>query len=571
MNIMKTSILFRCFLTATVILTSCSDFLTEEPQGRLTPDTFFSNQNELDMSVYALYAKIQELQCNSNPMIPQCQGDDVTSTTGSNKAAYLSADAFEYPSDAKGQEQSWSKLYAIIKAANLIVDNAEKVPTKPEEINIALGQAYYWRAFSYFSLVRLFGPLPMNLHNELDHNDTPLTPVAEVYAQIVADLTAAEACNLPVKYTATNRAINGANIYVSVQAVKATLAAVYLAMAGYPLNQSSYYAQAAAKAKEVIDGVNNGTYPQSLLADWAQVYSYGNNYHDESMLNLFYMPRTGGWSNGDSQFSSCHQVQSLGGWGDFLAERRYWANYPEGPRKDYVYARQMLLNDGVTLVDWWATQDGEPYDGTNAVVNEYRPMFVSMTVNKHASGNPVAAPYDYTQPFWAGMCIGKRHQLIRYSEVLCWYAEAAARSGGDLSSARTALKQVRSRAYADEGAVAAVDAMSAGQLAEAAYEEHGYEVAGYLLAMVTRRADEFRMDRLKEAYDYRVGAQTQVLVPAGTLTHSRNAAGQAFTYVLKEDVVLPENMSVTSAWQGEGSIYQIYPPTETEKNPNLVR
>ena len=165
---MKTSILFRCFLAATVILTSCSDFLTEEPQGRLTPDTFFSNQNELDMSVYALYAKIQELQCNSNPMIPQCQGDDVTSTTGSNKAAYLSADAFEYPSDAKGQEQSWSKLYAIIKAANLIVDNAEKVPTKPEEINIALGQAYYWRAFSYFSLVRLFGPLPMNLHNELD-------------------------------------------------------------------------------------------------------------------------------------------------------------------------------------------------------------------------------------------------------------------------------------------------------------------------------------------------------------------------------------------------------------------
>ena len=569
---MKQKIFPRCFLAATVILvTSCSDFLTEEPQGRLTPDTFFSNQNELDMSVYALYSKVQELQCNSNPMIPQCQGDDVTSTTGSNKAAYLSADAFEYPSDAKGQEQSWSKFYAIIKAANLIVDNAEKVPTKQEEINIALGQAYYWRAFSYFSLVRLFGPLPMNLHNELDHNDTPLTPVAEVYAQIVSDLTAAETCNLPVKYTVTNRAVNGANIYVSAQTVKATLAAVYLAMAGYPLNQTSYYAQAASKAKEVIDGVNNGTYPQSLLADWGQVYSYGNNYHNESLLSIFYMPRTGGWSNADSQFSSCHQIQSLGGWGDFLAERRYWANYPEGPRKDYVYAKQLLLNDGVTLVDWWATLDGEPYNGDNAVVNDYRPMFVSMTVNKNTSGSPVAAPYDYTQPFWAGMCIGKRHQLIRYSEVLCWYAEAAARSGGDLALAKNALKQVRARAYADETAVAAIDAMSADQLAEAAYEEHGYEVAGYLLAMVTRRADEFRLERLKNAYDYRAGAQTDILVPAGTLTHSRDANGNAFTYILKENVVLKENMSVASAWQGEGSIYQIYPPTEAEKNPNLKR
>jgi len=77
-------------------------------------------------------------------------------------------------------------------------------------------------------------------------------------------------------------------------------------------------------------------------------------------------------------------------------------------------------------------------------------------------------------------------------------------------------------------------------LAEAAFEEHGYEVAGYLLAMVTRRADEFRMERLKAQYDYRAGTQTDVLVPAGTLTHSRNAEGAAFTYTLKEDVVLKE-------------------------------
>ena len=123
----------------------------------------------------------------------------------------------------------------------------------------------------------------------------------------------------------------------------------------------------------------------------------------------------------------------------------------------------------------------------------------------------------------------------------------------------------------NESAINAIDAMSADQLAEAAYEEHGYEVAGYLLAMVTRRSDEFRMDRLKAQYDYRAGAQTEVLVPAGTLTHSRNAEGVAFTYTLKEDVVLKENMSVAPTWEGENSIYQIYPPTEVEKNPNLKR
>ena len=46
--------------------------------------------------------------------------------------------------------------------------------TSQEEINIALGQGY-WRAFAYFNLVRVFGPLPMNLHNLPDNNLTPLS------------------------------------------------------------------------------------------------------------------------------------------------------------------------------------------------------------------------------------------------------------------------------------------------------------------------------------------------------------------------------------------------------------
>lgn len=247
-------------------------------------------------------------------------------------------------------------------------------------------------------------------------------------------------------------------------------------------------------------------------------------------------------------------------------------NFPDGPRKDAVYSKQILLNNGV-LVDWWATTDGKPYNGTNAVFADYRPMFVAFTVNKDpVTGLPASAAFDYTKPIWGGMCINKRHQLIRYSEVLLWYAESAARAGKDLSLAKSALKQVRARACSDESFVAAVDAMSAEQLAEAAYEEHGYEVAGYVLAMVTRRSDEFRMNRLKESYDYRSGSQDEVLVPAGTLTYSYDEETKTtFTYALQEDLKMEENMSVTVPWNGEASIYHNYPPKEVEKNPNLKR
>lgn len=564
---MKNIILSGCLMAASMfIFSSCNDFLTEDPKGKLTPDNFYSNQNEIDMAVNALYFKVQSYQCNSNPMILHCQGDDVTSTTGSNKAAYLSADAYESPTDTKGLEDAWRRMYQIILVANDIISNASKAGLSQENMNLAMGQAYYWRAYSYFTLVRLFGPLPMNLNNEPDNNSTPLTSVEDVYKQILDDLENAEKCNLPAKYDKSPQAINGQNLYVSQQTVKATLAAVYMSMAGYPLNKTEYYAEAAKKAKEVIDGVNNGTYNHGLLEKWEDVYSYGNNHHFETLLGIDYNTTTGGWSDYDSQFSSCHQLAGLKGWGDFIPERKFWLNYPDGPRKDAVFAKQLLTSQGV-LVDWWATQDGEPYNGQNAVVSDYRPMYVSFTVND----GPAAAPYDYTKPFWGGMCINKRHQLIRYSEVLLWYAESAARANLDLTEAKNALKQVRQRAYADQTKVSEVDNMNAEQLAEAAYMEHGYEVGGYVLAMVTRRSDEFRMNRLKENYDYRSGSQSLVLVPKGTLTSSMDSQGNAFTYTLKEDLILKENMSVTAPWNNENSIYHNYPPKEVEKNPNLKR
>lgn len=571
---MKYSIFTCCLLAASLTAASCSDFLTEDPKGQLTPETFFKTQSDLDQSVDALYSLVQDLQCNSNSMIVKCQGDDVTSTTGTNKAAYLSADAFETPTDTKGISRTWSAMYSIVKAANLIIENASKVSTTQDEINIALGQAYYWRAYAYFELVRVFGPVPINLNNDASNTKASPNSVEEVYNQIVKDLIAAEQCNLPAKYTVSKRSIDGQNIWVSAQAVKATLAAVYLNMAGYPLNKTENYALAAAKAKEVIDGVEAGTYDQALLADWNKVYSYGMNHHNETILGIDYNSTPGGWSNQDSQISSCHQFTTInGGWGDFLAERHFWKNFPDGARKDAVYAKQIYVSGNT--VDWWATTDGEAYtkneDGTtNAVISDFRPMFVGFTVNDNV-GSPAVADYDYTKPFWGGMCVNKRHQLIRYSEVLCWYAEAAARAGQDLAAAKAALKQVRARAYADQTKVAEVDAMSADQLAEAAYTEHGYEVAGNVLGMVTRRDDEFRMNRLKEAHDFRAGEQDEVLVPAGTLTHSVDAQGNPFTYTLKADVKMKENMPVTVAWKDAESIYHIYPPTEVEQNPNLKR
>ena len=542
---MKNKLLWGCMCVASMLATGCSDMLDEDPKGKLTPETYFSTQDELDMSVYALYSKVNASQAYTNMQYPQWQGDDITTNPGSNKQAAAELDKFAPLNSNKGVKDAWSSHYLIVKAANFIIMNAAKTPTSEEEINIAIGQAKFWRAYAYFYLVRLFGPIPVNLDNVNDDYTAPLTPVEEVYNLIVQDLKDAE--NLPAGYEDSPRKLFNVDVYVTRQAVKSTLAAVYMAMAGWPLNKTEYYAQAAAKAKEVIDGVNGGLYDITMDAEWKDVYSMGNNYNKETILGINYSPIVD-WAQ-DSQLTSCNQFESLGGWGDAWGEIRFWKAFPEGPRKDAVYSPQVLLPDG-SLVDWWATyEDGSP------MVPEFHPLFSVFSVNwDPATKVNIAAPYDYRLPASQKMTNDHRHRLIRYPEVLLWYAESLARSGQVDDLARQCLKQVRSRAVNPEEVDVvdgvSIDAMTPDQMAEAAYDEHGWEVAGYWVALVPRRADQFRMNRLKDTFEERVQNLPVEIVPGVQAT---------------------ESVEFTNTVWNDNLMYLPYPDTDADKNPNLVR
>src|SRR3546814_11555434 len=58
-----------------------------------------------------------------------------------------------------------------------------------EEVkNRYIAEAKAIRAFSYFRLVRLWGDIPMRLSPLVETDDFPLTPLKDVYQQIVTDL-----------------------------------------------------------------------------------------------------------------------------------------------------------------------------------------------------------------------------------------------------------------------------------------------------------------------------------------------------------------------------------------------
>ena len=560
---MNKKILLGCLFAASVLTTttSCSDFLDEDPKGQMSEANVFKSQADLDASIHTIYEKLNQTQSWTNPMYPQWQGDDMTANPSSNKQAVAALDVFSSDGANKGVTGAWDQHFALIKACNWVIENASKTPTSQTEINIALGNAHFWRAYAYFYLVRVFGPLPMVLKTDPSATNVAPSSVEEIYNLIVEDLKKAEGW-LPTSYTTAPRNHDGVDAWVTKQATQATLTAVYMAMAGYPLNKGKeYYALAASKAKEVIDA--NGTYGFYNDADWSHVYSMGHNYNKETILGIDNNWNSGSWDH-DSELTSCCRFEGLGdgGWGDAWGEIAFWKRYPEGPRKDAVYAPKITFQDGATITkvcNWWDLDaEGKP------VVEAYHPMFAIYTVN--CDGDNLAkekfAPYNYLEPNYTNMTNGRRHRLIRYSELLLWYAESAARSGGDLAKAKEYLREVRKRAVTDvenvtlsDGTKVAIANMTADQLAEACYIEHGWEVAGQWTQMVTRRADEFRMNELKKNFDYRVANKPVVV-----------AVENGKEYTAKESVPV-----VKSTWAGDESIYCPYPTTEVEKNPNLKR
>lgn len=560
---MNKKILLGCLFAASVLTTttSCSDFLDEDPKGQMSEANVFKSQADLDASIHTIYEKLNQTQSWTNPMYPQWQGDDMTANHGSNKQAVAALDVFSSDGENKGVKDAWSQHFALIKACNWVIENASKTPTSQEEINIALGNAHFWRAYAYFYMVRVFGPLPMVLKTDPSATNVAPSSVEEIYNLIVEDLKKAEGW-LPTSYSQAPRNHDGVDAWVTKQATQATLTAVYMAMAGYPLNKGKeYYALAAAKAKEVID--NNGTYGFYNDPVWNHVYSMGHNYNKETILGIDNNWNSGSWDH-DSELTSCCRFEGLGdgGWGDAWGEIAFWKRYPEGPRKDAVYAPKITFQDGATITkvcNWWDLDaEGKP------VVEAYHPMFAIYTVN--CDGDNLAkekfAPYNYLEPNYTNMTNGRRHRLIRYAELLLWYAESAARSGGDLAKAKEYLREVRKRAVTDvenvtlsDGTKVAIANMTADQLAEACYIEHGWEVAGQWTQMVTRRADEFRMNELKKNFDYRVANKPVVV-----------AVENGKEYTAKESVPV-----VKSTWAGDESIYCPYPTTEVEKNPNLKR
>jgi hypothetical protein len=203
----------------------------------------------------------------------------------------------------------FSALYQSIGNANIAIEklDSSRVTEKlsQETKDLVKSRVKFTRALSYHYLVQIYGEVPLKLKQE-DAGKNTRVSIDEVYAQIVKDLTEAEA-GLP------NYDRNKAN--PSKGSVNALLARVYLAWASNPLTQSqvaaiangksdpqpSYNNERLQKALEYADKViSSGQY--ELLEDYNRNFGVAGENGNEHIYTIHHD------GDGVDQLQSNHQT-----------------------------------------------------------------------------------------------------------------------------------------------------------------------------------------------------------------------------------------------------------------------
>ncbi len=163
MNASKLKYLILFVFPAVLAVMGCTK-LTENPKASLTPETYFKSQADLDAAVAAIFQGqvVDGGYAFDFPMYSYFGGDDLTTDPQLGKGDQLSFDELNGSSGNGSLANSvWATPWAAIYQCNNVTDNYQKVVGDQATKNASAAQAFFVRAWSYFVLVRTFGPVPV--------------------------------------------------------------------------------------------------------------------------------------------------------------------------------------------------------------------------------------------------------------------------------------------------------------------------------------------------------------------------------------------------------------------------
>ncbi len=457
---------------AWIVLASCSDFLDRKPLQATLDD---SNQGALEGQALGLYNTVNTYAgTNTLPWLDfnSIRGDDELkgSSASDGKEVVTEFETFQYTKDDWATDTYWNDHYYLANSASRLINDANQLHYSDKASLQNVGEAYFWRAYSYFELVKAYGEVPVfNYYYSTTKGAIKAkSSVSDVYKQIDSDLDSAQLLLPQTWQTAT---------------------------AGYPGRVVSYTAHALRAKTYLFRGnwskviehcnvvKNSGLYSlvSSFPAVWQDGLSGAGKNSSESILELQAYAGAGGTNDYGSAWGTSQNIRQGGasvawnlGWGWNVPSQKLVTDWDDkDPRKACTILYSGQSDGGTATGGYGSTLPA--YDasapGSNGTLDQ--PYW-----NKKVYSDPQMRQYT-GQVGSNGGADWINHRVIRYADILLMLAEAS-NEMGDASTALAMLEMVRSRARnsgSDPNALPMITATSQVTLRQAIKDERRWEFA----------------------------------------------------------------------------------------------
>jgi len=386
-----------------VSITACEDYLDLSPISEETSEVAYENASQIEAALTGAYESFQaEYYVWDNVLFQDVRSDN--HYAGGDNPEVFQIDWLEVSPTNSRLFTNWSNIYNAIAKANVVIEKAPLVndpnlsENRREQI---IGEAYFLRAYHYYTLVNNWGgvPLVLNFTSSAAPEDTqlPRESTEEVFTQILEDLAIAIE-NLPDTYGSD----------ASVNKARASFGAANALAAKASLQRPNPDFEAALN---YINAVENSSASYQLIP-YNQLFD-GNNYNNaESILEVQYLG--GNEGNFGPQLVLPPSI-SGDSWRKFITPSHDLVEAFDN-ENDTIRKNATILFETVNWVDeYWGNSPGSE------------------------------VPFAYKWKSADGWASSNRPYLLRYGDLVLLKAEALARLNR-LGEAATEVNRIRDRA-----------------------------------------------------------------------------------------------------------------------------
>ncbi|MBD3630024.1 RagB/SusD family nutrient uptake outer membrane protein [Cyclobacterium sp.] len=322
------------------VLISCEDLLEEETFTVLSPNDFFNTGDDLDVVLNSVYGELRYSDIKRDGVTLQEVNTDIALERGGGIFTFNEPiEEFTWTSSHQWIRSMWERRYRTIFRTNVVLDNAEGIEMNETRKRETIAEARFLRAFNYYLLYDLFGPVPLITQSQTTVTDRPARATEEEIVSFIENelISAAEALPLEPRNAEYGRATKGAAL--------GTLAKFYM--------MTKKWQDAASATQEVMD---LGLYDLFTQGNRTELFS-PDNQRDNEFIFVAVMSDNPDDNTGDGWLS--HVVPRGYQWQYpprviFAAEYKIWSAFlelfePEDERLD-AFLFEFVNEQGETIV-----------------------------------------------------------------------------------------------------------------------------------------------------------------------------------------------------------------------------